>query len=83
MIFSFVLFPGGGKRATRLTVATAIGIWILAALLATPAYVGSFLRSFIVNPTTQVILILMWANVNMKTIDFPFSLNHEFGNARY
>ncbi|KAG7312061.1 Neuropeptide CCHamide-1 receptor [Plutella xylostella] len=44
---------GGSKRATRLTVATALGIWILAALFATPAYVGSYIRVFVVNPTTQ------------------------------
>ncbi|CAB3234317.1 unnamed protein product [Arctia plantaginis] len=52
-----LIFPwprwGGSRRATRLTVATAIGIWILAALLATPAYLGSYLRTFVVNPTTQ------------------------------
>lgn len=48
------LSTGGSKRATRLTVATAVGIWILAAGLATPAYVGSYVRAFVVNPTTQV-----------------------------
>ncbi|XP_030025314.1 neuropeptide CCHamide-1 receptor [Manduca sexta] len=47
---------GGSKRATRLTIATAIGIWILAALLATPAYMGSYLRGFVVNPTTQILV---------------------------
>ncbi|XP_075980121.1 neuropeptide CCHamide-1 receptor-like [Anticarsia gemmatalis] len=47
---------GGSKRATRLTVATAIGIWILAALLATPAYIGSYVRAFVVNPTTQFLV---------------------------
>nr|ALM88311.1 neuropeptide receptor A15 [Chilo suppressalis] len=47
---------GGSKRATRLTVATAVGIWILAALLAAPAYVGSYLRAFVVNPTTQFLV---------------------------
>ncbi|XP_063386616.1 neuropeptide CCHamide-1 receptor-like [Cydia fagiglandana] len=47
---------GGSKRATRLTVATAIGIWLLAALLATPAYVGSYVRAFVVNPTTQFLV---------------------------
>ncbi|XP_063365354.1 neuropeptide CCHamide-1 receptor-like [Cydia amplana] len=47
---------GGSKRATRLTVATAIGIWLLAALLATPAYVGSYVRTFVVNPTTQFLV---------------------------
>lgn len=52
--FSILLFTGGSKRATRVTIATAVGIWILAALLATPAYVGSYLRAFVVNPTTQV-----------------------------
>ncbi|XP_047031924.1 neuropeptide CCHamide-1 receptor isoform X1 [Helicoverpa armigera] len=47
---------GGSKRATRLTVATAIGIWILAAVLATPAYIGSYVRAFVVNPTTQFLV---------------------------
>ncbi|XP_063829693.1 neuropeptide CCHamide-1 receptor [Ostrinia nubilalis] len=47
---------GGSKRATRVTVATAVGIWILAGLLATPAYVGSYLRAFVVNPTTQFLV---------------------------
>ncbi|XP_013179811.1 PREDICTED: gastrin-releasing peptide receptor [Papilio xuthus] len=47
---------GGSKRATRLTVATAIGIWILAAVLAAPAYIGSYLRAFVVNPTTQFLV---------------------------
>ncbi|XP_053610947.1 neuropeptide CCHamide-1 receptor-like [Plodia interpunctella] len=47
---------GGSKRATRLTVATAIGIWILAGILATPAYMGSYVRTFVVNPTTQFLV---------------------------
>ncbi|CAK1587162.1 unnamed protein product [Parnassius mnemosyne] len=47
---------GGSRRATRITVATAIGIWILAGLLATPAYIGSYLRAFVVNPTTQFLV---------------------------
>ncbi|XP_028029274.1 neuropeptide CCHamide-1 receptor-like [Bombyx mandarina] len=47
---------GSSKRATRLTIATAIGIWILAGLLATPAFIGSYLRPFVVNPTTQFLV---------------------------
>ncbi|CAG9129643.1 unnamed protein product [Plutella xylostella] len=50
---SIWILGSGSKRATRLTVATALGIWILAALFATPAYVGSYIRVFVVNPTTQ------------------------------
>ncbi|KAI5638491.1 7 transmembrane receptor (rhodopsin family) domain-containing protein [Phthorimaea operculella] len=46
----------GSKRATRLTIATAVAIWILAGLLATPAYIGSYTRDFVVNPTTQFVV---------------------------
>ncbi|GBP60326.1 Neuropeptide CCHamide-1 receptor [Eumeta japonica] len=48
-----VMLFRGSKRATRLTVATAVGIWVLAGLLAVPAYIGSYLRGFDVNPTVQ------------------------------
>ncbi|CAH4029926.1 neuropeptide CCHamide-1 receptor isoform X1 [Pieris brassicae] len=47
---------GGSKRATRLTVATAIGIWLLAGAIATPAYIGSYLREFVVNPTKKFLV---------------------------
>ncbi|CAG9767105.1 unnamed protein product [Ceutorhynchus assimilis] len=34
----------GGKKATRITVATAVGIWILAILCAIPALLGSHIK---------------------------------------
>lgn len=53
--------------------ATAVGIWVLAALLATPAYIGSYLRAFVVNPTTQVslkIALVFFAFYCFTGIDF-------------
>ncbi|XP_050677209.1 neuropeptide CCHamide-1 receptor-like isoform X2 [Leptidea sinapis] len=47
---------GGSKRATRLTVAAAIGIWVLAAALAMPAYIGSYVREFVVSPTKKFLV---------------------------
>ncbi|CAG4991373.1 unnamed protein product [Colias eurytheme] len=47
---------GGSKRATRVTVATAIGIWLLAGAMAAPAYIGSYLREFVVNPTKKFLV---------------------------
>ncbi|KAL1497336.1 hypothetical protein ABEB36_008318 [Hypothenemus hampei] len=36
---------GGGKKATRITVATAIGIWILAIICAIPGFYGSHIKN--------------------------------------
>nr|WIM48640.1 putative neuropeptide CCHamide-1 receptor [Euwallacea interjectus] len=36
----------GGKKATRITVATAVGIWILAIICSLPALIGSHIRQF-------------------------------------
>ncbi|ENN77705.1 hypothetical protein YQE_05777, partial [Dendroctonus ponderosae] len=36
---------GGGKKATRITVATAVAIWLLAVLCAMPALVGSHIKA--------------------------------------
>ncbi|XP_058066939.1 neuropeptide CCHamide-1 receptor-like [Anopheles bellator] len=42
-------FLGGGRRATRLTIATAILIWLMAIAFAIPAIVGSHIKTVIVN----------------------------------
>lgn len=45
--FLFVLllyFAGGGRRATRMTLATAVSIWLLAILCGLPALIGSNLK---------------------------------------
>lgn len=41
-----VYFPttGGGRRATRMTIATAVSIWILAIICGVPAILGSHLK---------------------------------------
>jgi len=40
-----MLFPGGGKKATRITVAIAVGIWFLAFLTAVPALIGTHIKA--------------------------------------
>ncbi|KFB47546.1 bombesin receptor subtype-3 [Anopheles sinensis] len=40
---------GGGRRATRMTIATAILIWLLAIAFAIPAIVGSHIKAINVN----------------------------------
>uniref|UniRef100_A0A182QV95 G-protein coupled receptors family 1 profile domain-containing protein n=1 Tax=Anopheles farauti TaxID=69004 RepID=A0A182QV95_9DIPT len=42
-------FLGGGRRATRMTIATAVLIWLLAIAFAVPAIVGSHIKTVIVN----------------------------------
>lgn len=39
-----VYFLGGGKRATCMTIATAIIIWVLAIICGIPAIVGSNIK---------------------------------------
>lgn len=41
----YVFIPGGGKKATKITVAIAVGIWFLAFLTAVPALVGSHIKA--------------------------------------
>lgn len=36
-------FPGGGRKATRITLGIAISIWLLAIICAMPAAVGSYI----------------------------------------
>ncbi|KAJ8949051.1 hypothetical protein NQ318_016952 [Aromia moschata] len=42
--FEMYSFPGGGRRATRITLCIAISIWILAIVCAVPAAVGSHIK---------------------------------------
>lgn len=42
-----------GRRATRLTVATATSIWVLSVACAMPALIGSYLRKFEYSPTVS------------------------------
>ncbi|KAH8309609.1 hypothetical protein KR059_012310 [Drosophila kikkawai] len=46
---------GGGRRATRMTLATAVSIWLLAILCGMPALLGSKLKNFGINKQTIVI----------------------------
>ncbi|XP_059483796.1 neuropeptide CCHamide-1 receptor [Neocloeon triangulifer] len=48
-------------RATKLTVAIAVSIWLLAAACALPALFGSYLRSFQVSPTQTIRVCYPWA----------------------
>lgn len=41
LIKIYLCFPGGGKRATCMTITTAIVIWILAIICGIPALAGS------------------------------------------
>jgi len=41
-------------RATKLTVAIAVAIWVLAGVCAIPAVVGSYLRTFEIGPTHTI-----------------------------
>jgi bombesin-like receptor 3 len=45
-----------GRRATRLTVATAASIWILAVGCGIPALIGSYLRKFEYTPTVSFVV---------------------------
>ncbi|XP_049290068.1 neuropeptide CCHamide-1 receptor-like [Anopheles funestus] len=40
---------GGGRRATRMTITTAVLIWLLAIAFAIPAIIGSHIKTVIVN----------------------------------
>uniref|UniRef100_A0A182VM06 G-protein coupled receptors family 1 profile domain-containing protein n=1 Tax=Anopheles merus TaxID=30066 RepID=A0A182VM06_ANOME len=40
---------GGGRRATRMTITTAVLIWLLAIAFAVPAIVGSHIKTVVVN----------------------------------
>uniref|UniRef100_A0A182WF52 G-protein coupled receptors family 1 profile domain-containing protein n=1 Tax=Anopheles minimus TaxID=112268 RepID=A0A182WF52_9DIPT len=42
-------FLGGGRRATRMTITTAVLIWLLAIAFAVPAIIGSHIKTVIVN----------------------------------
>ncbi|XP_065353493.1 neuropeptide CCHamide-1 receptor-like [Cloeon dipterum] len=48
-------------RATKLTVAVALAIWVLAVVCALPALVGSYLRSFDVSPIKTIQVCYPWA----------------------
>ncbi|XP_059226502.1 neuropeptide CCHamide-1 receptor isoform X2 [Stomoxys calcitrans] len=40
---------GGGKRATRMTIAIAIAIWLLAIVCGLPALIGTYIKEVVVN----------------------------------
>ncbi|KAH8233572.1 neuropeptide CCHamide-1 receptor [Drosophila bipectinata] len=40
---------GGGRRATRMTLAIAVSIWLLAILCGMPALLGSYIKQLIIN----------------------------------
>uniref|UniRef100_A0A182FTD1 G-protein coupled receptors family 1 profile domain-containing protein n=1 Tax=Anopheles albimanus TaxID=7167 RepID=A0A182FTD1_ANOAL len=40
---------GGGRRATRMTIATAVFIWLMAIAFAVPAIVGSHIKTVMIN----------------------------------
>ncbi|XP_017124327.1 neuropeptide CCHamide-1 receptor [Drosophila elegans] len=46
---------GGGRRATRMTLATAVSIWLLAILCGLPALIGSNLKHLGINEKSIVI----------------------------
>ncbi|XP_075168246.1 CCHamide-1 receptor [Haematobia irritans] len=40
---------GGGKRATRMTIAIAVSIWLLAIICGLPALIGTYIKEIVVN----------------------------------
>ncbi|XP_058980951.1 neuropeptide CCHamide-1 receptor [Musca domestica] len=40
---------GGGKRATRMTIAIAVSIWLLAIICGLPALIGTYIKKVVVN----------------------------------
>ncbi|ALC41974.1 CCHa1r [Drosophila busckii] len=47
---------GGGRRATRMTLAIAVAIWLLAIVCGLPALIGSNLKPMGINPEKSIII---------------------------
>ncbi|KAH8277922.1 hypothetical protein KR018_010338 [Drosophila ironensis] len=47
---------GGGRRATRMTLAIAVSIWLLAILCGIPALIGSYLRPLGINDSKSIVV---------------------------
>lgn len=47
---------GGGRRATRMTLAIAVSIWLLAILCGLPVLIGSHLKPVGINPDKSIVI---------------------------
>lgn len=58
MFCHFFAETGGGRRATRMTIAIAVLIWILAIICGLPALIGSYIKVIIRVNVIDLLLVL-------------------------
>lgn len=64
----FCFIAGGGKRATRMTIAIAVSIWLLAILCAMPALIGTNVKVSAMFRSSGYTLKYIYTRINMFVI---------------